>query len=118
MALRLLQAQVIAVDFDGTLCRNAWPEIGAPNERLIVLLKDRHRHGVKLILWTCREGEMLDAAVRWCAERGLTFDALNENLPERIAQYGGDCRKISADLYIDDKALPLEWEGDEVYAEA
>lgn len=118
MALRLLQAQVIAVDFDGTLCRSAWPEIGAPNGRLIGMLQSLRRRGVKLILWTCREGEMLDAAVGWCAERNLIFDAVNENLPERIAQYGGDCRKISADLYIDDKALPLEWEGDEIYAEA
>lgn len=29
----------------------------------------------------------------------------NENLPERIAQYGGDCRKISADYYFDDKNM-------------
>ncbi len=29
----------------------------------------------------------------------------NENLPERIAQYDGDCRKISADYYFDDKNM-------------
>jgi hypothetical protein len=38
-------------------------------------------------------------------ERGLVFDAYNENLPERIAEYGGDCRKISADFYADDKNI-------------
>ena len=30
---------------------------------------------------------------------------MNENLPELIELYGGDTRKISADFYIDDKAV-------------
>jgi hypothetical protein len=37
--------------------------------------------------------------------RGLVFDAYNENLPELIERYGGDCRKISADFYADDKNI-------------
>lgn len=103
-------AQVIAVDFDGTLCREAWPKIGAANHKLIRLLKERQQErGVKLILWTCREGALLRDAVRWCAAHGLVFDAVNQNLPERIDQYGGDCRKVSADLYIDDRAISLLW---------
>lgn len=48
-----------AVDFDGTLCENAYPEIGAPNLPLIDKLISRRRLGAKIILWTCREGEML-----------------------------------------------------------
>lgn len=27
--------KIIAVDFDGTLCENAWPNIGAPKEAVI-----------------------------------------------------------------------------------
>lgn len=96
---------VIAVDFDGTLCTEEWPEIGRPNEPLIDWLKKCRRRGDKVILWTCREGKLLEDAVRWCAEMGLTFDAHNANLPERIAKYGSDCRKIGADLYIDDRAF-------------
>ena len=95
--------QVIAVDFDGTLCKVAWPDIGAPNTALIRWLKARRRAGDKVILWTCRCGEMLDKAVAWCWSQGLEFDAVNANLPERIAQYGNDCRKVSADIYLDDK---------------
>ncbi len=103
-------AQVIAVDFDGTLCRNEWPKIGPANHRLIKLLLERQQApGVRLILWTCREGDLLRDAVRWCAAHGLVFDTQNQNVPERIAQYGGDCRKVSADLYIDDRALSLLW---------
>ena len=95
---------IIAVDFDGTLCKEHWPEIGAPNLRLIGWLKERRKAGDKLILWTCRCGEMLEKAVAWCSVWGLTFDAVNANLPENVAQYGNDCRKVYADIYLDDKA--------------
>ena len=27
-----MKQNIIAVDFDGTLCENKWPEIGIPNE--------------------------------------------------------------------------------------
>lgn len=96
---------VYAVDFDGTLCRNAWPEIGAPNLKLIEQLKMAKAEGVGLILWTCREGEAQAKAVLWCAGYGLFFDAVNANVPERMALYGTDSRKVSADIYIDDRAL-------------
>ena len=98
---------IIAVDFDGTLCTNAWPEIGEPNKELISELEALSRQGHKLILWTNRCGERLMEAIYWCAAKGLLFDLVNENDPERIAMYGNDCRKISADLYIDDKAAPV-----------
>lgn len=100
--------KVIAVDFDGCLCVNRWPEIGKANEALIEKLKRARLEGHRLILFSCREGKLLSDAVTWCRERGLTFDAVNENLPERIAKYGGDCRKISADLYIDDRAFRIK----------
>lgn len=103
-------APAVAVDFDGTLCTNNWPNIGQPNELAIEHLKNRQENGWKLILWTCRAGEALDAAVNWCAEHGLHFDAVNENLPERIEYFGGDCRKISADEYWDDRALHISAE--------
>ena len=104
---QFFSAQVIAVDFDGVLCGSAWPDVGEPNRRIIRALRERQKAGVKLILWTCREGGLLSEAVGWSKAHGLLFDAVNENLPERIAQYGGDCRKISADLYLDDKALSV-----------
>lgn len=95
---------IIAVDFDGTLCEECWPEIGAPNLKLIGELIYRRSLGDKLILWTCRVGLHLTQAVRWCKSYGLEFDAVNENLPETIEKYGTESRKISADIYIDDKS--------------
>lgn len=97
---------IIAVDFDGTLAGDGvWPEVGAPNLVLIQQLKERKAAGDKLILWTCRSGEALEAAVKWAAEQGLTFDAVNDNLPEVVAAYGNNSRKISCDYYIDDKSI-------------
>jgi len=92
----------IAVDFDGTLCEDAWPNIGRPNHRLIRFLINWQKQGNKVILWTCRDGDILDLAVRWCGSYGLYFDAVNCNLQERIDYYGHDSRKIGADYYIDD----------------
>ena len=94
---------IIAVDFDGTLCENKWPEIGEPNKELITYLKKRQEAGDKLILWTCRVGEILDNAVAWSAEQGIIFDAVNENLSEVVSSFGTDTRKIWANEYIDDR---------------
>jgi hypothetical protein len=95
-----------AVDFDGTLCENAYPEIGAPNLSLIDKLISRRRLGAKVILWTCREGELLTRAVEFCRCYGLEFDAVNDNTEELKRAYGTNPRKIGADYYIDDKAMP------------
>ena len=97
---------VIAVDFDGTLdSGGCWPEVGKPNLELIEKLKVRQAMGDKLILWTCRSGAALEVAVAWAAEQGLTFDAVNDNLPEVVVAYGHNSRKISCDYYIDDKSI-------------
>lgn len=99
-----MKQNIIAVDFDGTLCENKWPEIGIPNEELIEYLKKkRQANGEKLILWTSRNEEQTKEAVEWCKEYGLVFDAVNDNLPEIVEAFGGNCRKIFANEYIDDR---------------
>ena len=96
---------IIAVDFDGTLCRNKYPAIGRPNRRVIRRALRRQRRGDVLILWTCRSGRQLAEAVEWSAAQGLRFDYVNENTRENLAAFGGtDNRKIYADEYWDDKA--------------
>lgn len=97
----------MAIDFDGTLCEDKFPEIGEPKYQIINLVKRLQETGVKTILWTCRRndshGNHLDDAVQWCKEKGLLFDAINENLPEVQQKWGGDTRKVLADYYLDDK---------------
>lgn len=105
--------QIIAVDFDGTLCFSTWPDTGEPNQPLIDYLKIHKKAGDKLILWTCRSGVILDKALSWCREVAkLEFDAVNDNVPEVIDYYGNNSRKIFCDIYIDDKAcVPDEFCG-------
>lgn len=103
--------KVIAIDFDGCLVENRWPDIGAPNMAVVNAAIREQQNGAALILWTCRCGELLDMAVKFCAELGLTFDAVNANLPESVAAYGIDCRKVNADEYWDDRAVIAGWRG-------
>ena len=92
--------KIIAVDFDGTLCHGNWSDIGEPKLQ---------RKGYKIILWTCREGEPLHQAIEWCKEFNLVFDAINDNLPEIKELYGNNSRKISCDIYIDDRSYIPKW---------
>lgn len=100
-----MKQYTIAVDFDGTLCKNAWPGIGEPYVGTIKHLRWLQERGHKIILWTCREGMALVDAIVWCADQGLFFDAINDNLEEHKKHFKGNCRKIFADYYVDDKAL-------------
>ena len=72
----------IAVDFDGTIVEHRYPRIGKEipfaTDTLKLLQQDQHR----LILWSVREGELLEEAVAWCKERGVEFYAVNRDYPE------------------------------------
>ena len=106
---------IYAIDFDGTLCEDAWPDIGKPNYILIQILKALREKGDKFILWTCRTANRLDEAIAWCKEQGLEFDAVNENLPEIIGQFGTESRKVFADVYVDDKVISPNLKFSEVW---
>ena len=101
--------RTIAVDFDGTLCENRFPEIGEANAELISQLIEEQKNGAEVILWSCRSGRRLKEAIRWAEKQGLRFDYVNRNTPERIRTYRSDCRKISADVYIDDRAAAFRY---------
>jgi HK97 family phage prohead protease len=107
MAVAIMN-KVYAIDFDGTLCENDYPNIGEPIQKVIDFVKDIKDKDNKIILWTCRVDDRLDEAIEWCKEQGIEFDAVNENLPENIDLYGGDTRKINADYYIDDKVITID----------
>ena len=103
---------LIAVDFDGTIVEHRYPEIGKELPFAISTLKRLQEERHRLVLWTVREGKLLDEAVEFCRQRGLEFYAVNANFPEEEAKPGATaCRKLKADLFIDDRnvgALP-DW---------
>lgn len=97
----------IAVDFDGTIVSHAYPKIGKEIRGAISTLKKMQADGHRLILWSVREGGRLEEAVEYCRERGLEFFAVNENYAGECVMMGATgrkaCRKINADLYVDDR---------------
>jgi len=104
--MQKVRSMTIAVDFDGTIVTHKYPEIGEEIpfaiETLKMLINDRHR----LILWTVREGELLDEAVNWCRERGVEFYAVNKDYPEEtVGNNQHFSRKLKADIFIDDRNL-------------
>ena len=101
--------KIIAVDFDGTLVEDRYPEIGEIRLAMWKSIMQAKEDGCKIILWTCRTDEYLTAAVEFCERHGLLFDAVNDNLPETKATYGGNTRKVFADLYIDDRNGALSY---------
>jgi|MGYP003446564391 hypothetical protein len=94
----------IAIDFDGTIVEHAYPEIGKPIPFAIETLKQLIKDGHQLILWTVREGDLLNDAVNYCRERGVEFYAINADMPDNIAD-NLRSRKLSVDLFIDDRNL-------------
>lgn len=95
---------IMAVDFDGTLVTDKFPDIGEERKQFCDTIRKLQKLGVKSILWTSRTGSALREAIVWCAEHDLYFDTVNENLPEVIELVGGvDTRKVYADVYFDDR---------------
>lgn len=96
---------IIAVDFDGTIVKHEYPEIGAPVGAFKWLLKFQEL-GAKLILWTMRDdggehGPVLTEAVECCRYHGVEFWGVNEN-PD---QHWSKSPKAYAKIYIDDMAI-------------
>lgn len=97
--------KIIALDYDGTLALNSYPQAGDPNWPVINKALAEQAAGAKLILWTCREGDELAIALDACASWGLHIAAVNDNLPEMQQFFGNNPRKIFGNEYWDDRAV-------------
>lgn len=93
---------ILAIDFDSTICENEFPNIGTPIPNAFPVLKKLQQLGHQLILWSCRSGKELNDAIEFCEEKGLQFDAINENVDNLNFETSN---KIYADIYIDDRGI-------------
>ena len=110
---------IIAVDFDGTIVEHRYPSIGKERDGAIDTLRKLAREGNRLILWTVREGELLQEAVDFCRSRGLEFYAVNSNVPQNdlfLPTAKAVSGKVSADIYIDDRNIGGLPDWDTIYA--
>jgi len=116
--------KVIAIDFDGVLCCSPYPQAKHQNflnKFFLWYIKRRQRKGDIIILWTCRTDDVevidghgihvhknsLKSALKFLKEKNFIPDLVNQNIDDRIRMFGGSSRKISADLYIDDKNIGI-----------
>lgn len=96
---------IIAVDFDGTLCRGTYPCIDGQQPYAAETMKRLLLDGHYLIIWTCRSGERLTDAINWLLEQDIPFHRINAHEPANLARYGDNTRKVYAHCYIDDKQV-------------
>ncbi len=93
----------IAVDFDGTIVEQNYPEIGKERPFATATLRRLINDGHQLILWTVREGRLLDEAVEWCRQRGVEFYSVNKDYEgDRVHENKHFSRKVKANIFIDD----------------
>jgi len=100
------ERMTVALDFDGVLCRSDWPRIGEEMPGALGFLRWLFRQNIQPMLWTARNGHLLDAALAWLAARGFPhgwWSAINDSPADVKAYYGEEGRKPGADLFIDDR---------------
>ena len=107
--------KIAVIDFDGTIVKHRFPDIGEPLTEAFEVMKDLQKAGWILILWTCREDpsdelrqefQFLTNAVEFCKKNGVEFDSVNET-PLDLEFRTGDTlrRKVYGNVYIDDRNL-------------
>lgn len=96
---------ILAIDFDLTICMSEYPLLGEEKSGAGYYIRALYDEGYGIIINTCRAGREVANAMNWLDEHKIPYDYINCNFPHLIEKYSADCRKISADLYIDDKCL-------------
>jgi hydroxymethylpyrimidine pyrophosphatase-like HAD family hydrolase len=95
----------IAVDFDGTIIYENYPALGDPVPGAKEAINALFDMGHTIIINSCRSGPHEDLMREYLHTTGINYHHINENPAWRIEKYGLDCRKIGADLYIDDRNI-------------
>lgn len=113
------QGKFLAIDFDGTIVAEEYPDIG----RDLGAFPYLHRYqsaGAKIVLLTMRSGGKLQEAVDYCRTYGaFEFDYINCN-PEHEMQWAHGkynnqmSRKVFANMYIDDRSVGVPISGKNV----
>ena len=110
-----MKSLILAVDFDGTIATDSFPEVGQLRPNADIVIRKLYEDGHKIIINTCRTGKYEGLAEYFLIQHKIPFHFINSNLPEVIQKYQQDCRKISADVYIDNKCVAGLPEWDDIY---
>lgn len=102
----------IAIDFDGTIVEDVYPTIGPLKPNVAEIMRQIKADGHQIIINTCRTGSQQESAAKFLNDNHIPFDVINANHPDLIERFGNDCRKLGADIYIDDKCIfakEMDW---------
>ena len=94
----------ISIDFDGCIVTLAYPQIGKVRNGAKAVITRWYNEGHTIVINSCRNGNMQKEMVIALVHNGIPFHYVNENSQALIDLYGGDTRKISADIYFDDRS--------------
>jgi hypothetical protein len=106
----------LVIDFDGTLVYSEYPKIGKLKPNVVEVMNKLYNEGYSIIINTCRAGIYEGQCYQFLKKHKIPYHYINSNLPCDIEHFKQDCRKISGDIYIDDKQLggiPEDW--NEIY---
>jgi len=102
---------IISVDFDGIIVEDGyWPETGPALPGAVEVINALHNMGFCIIINSCRVGVAEMNMIRWLKEYNVDFCHVGVNCRKLIEKYGADCRKISANVMIDDKSIYFDRE--------
>lgn len=98
--------RIVAIDFDGTIVEDKYPEIGALKPEAKKYINKLRADGYEVIIWTTRTHLKLLEAIEFLAKEGIKYNEINQSSQANLMMYNGqDSRKIFADMYIDDRGL-------------
>lgn len=101
----------VAVDFDNTITTNStYYHTGNINAEAVDYIRKIKSLGCVIVLWTTREGDDLDEAIKMVEDNNIPIDFYNEY------PYREPSRKVNVDFYIDDRSYPgykIDWQ--EIY---
>lgn len=106
-----MEQVILAIDFDGTICDVSYPHVGRERKGAKEFINKLYDEGYFIIIHTCRthedksEVDPAQAAKDFLRIRGIKYHTFNEHAPFVLEQYPVEARKITADVYIDDKCL-------------
>lgn len=71
---------IVAIDFDGTIVDNGFPEVGTPMPYAADMIRKLHADGCYIIIWTCRyTPEHIGEMVEYLNDSNIPYHKINEN---------------------------------------
>src|SRR5690606_27227965 len=103
---------MFAIDFDGTIVEEAYPDIGALKPHARRVIQRIHREGGRIAIWTARNKTFDDVVKKFLISNGIPFDVYNDHFPENKVKYNWkketSSPKMFADMYIDDRGFGIK----------